>query len=128
MTTTTTKETQEIQSQEKFIAFNIRWKSTFFSKIKLERRKESVVYVNGGRVIAIVSVATLTLGLRPKQGGCKLAGQEGHSKVTSHASGNAKSVRAWTLTFLRELLCWELESQKDSRIFRAPLQGSKPIA
>jgi hypothetical protein len=38
-------------------------------------------------------VATLALGLRPRQGGCKVAGQEGHLGVTSHVPGSAKSVR-----------------------------------
>jgi hypothetical protein len=30
-------------------------------------------------------------------------------------------VREWTLTFPSELPCWELESQMDSRIFKARL-------
>jgi hypothetical protein len=68
------------------------------------------------------------LGSWPKQGGCKVVGQEGDLVVTSHALESAKSVRAWTLTFPRELPCWELESQKDSWIFKARLQRSKPIA
>jgi hypothetical protein len=41
----------------------------------------------------ILFVATLALGSRPRQGGCKVAGQEGDPGVTSHAPGNAKSVR-----------------------------------
>jgi hypothetical protein len=54
-------------------------------------------------------------------------------EVASHAPGNAKSaknaksVREWTLTLSSELPLWELEFQMDSRIFRMPLQGSKPI-
>jgi hypothetical protein len=39
-------------------------------------------------------VATLALGSRPRQGGCKVVGQEGDLEVTSHALENAKSVRA----------------------------------
>jgi hypothetical protein len=38
-------------------------------------------------------VATLALGLRLRQGGCKVAGQEGSSGVTSHAPRSASSVR-----------------------------------
>jgi hypothetical protein len=34
-----------------------------------------------------------SLGLTIKTRGCKVVGQEEDSKVTSHASGNAKSVR-----------------------------------
>jgi hypothetical protein len=32
-----------------------------------------------------------------------------------------KSVREWTPTLPSELPCWELESQKDSQIFRVRL-------
>jgi hypothetical protein len=38
-------------------------------------------------------VATLALGSQPKQGGCKVAGQEGGPGITSHAPENANSVR-----------------------------------
>jgi hypothetical protein len=41
-----------------------------------------------------VSVATLALGSRPRQGGYKVAGQERDLGVTSHAFRSAKSVRA----------------------------------
>ncbi len=76
---------------------------------------------------------TLTLGLQPRQRDCKVASQGGSLEVASHAPGNAKSaknaksVREWTLTLSSELPLWELEFQMDSRIFRMPLQGSKPI-
>jgi hypothetical protein len=39
------------------------------------------------------TIATLTLGLRPRQGVAKVASQEGDLRVTSHALGFAKSVR-----------------------------------
>jgi hypothetical protein len=39
-------------------------------------------------------VASLALGLRPKQRGCKVASQEGDPIVTSYALQSAKSVRA----------------------------------
>jgi hypothetical protein len=51
-------------------------------------------------------------------------GQERDLGVTSHAPGSAKNVREWTFTLTSELPCWELESRKDSRIFKARLQGS----
>jgi hypothetical protein len=73
-------------------------------------------------------VATLALGLRPRERGCKVAGQKGDLGVTSHAFGSAKSVREWTLTLPSDLPCWELESRNDSRIFKAWLQGSKLFA
>jgi hypothetical protein len=50
-------------------------------------------------------VTTLALGLRPRQGGYKVAGQEGDQGVTSHAPESAKSVREWTLRLPRELPC-----------------------
>jgi hypothetical protein len=56
-------------------------------------------------------VATLTLGSWPRQGGCKVAGQEGGPIVTSHVPESAKSVREWTLTLSNELPLWDLESQ-----------------
>jgi hypothetical protein len=63
------------------------------------------------------------LGLAIKARGCKVAGQEGDPKVTSHAPESAKSVREWALTLPSELQCWELESQMDSRIFRVRCKG-----
>jgi hypothetical protein len=66
-------------------------------------------------------LATKAKGLQ----GCRPKGSPG---VTSHTPGSAKSVREWTLTLPSELPCWELESRKDSRIFRARFQGSKILA
>ncbi len=57
--------------------------------------------------------------------GCKVAGQEGDSIVTSHGLRSAKSVREWTLTLPNELPLWELDSQMDSQIFRAQIAGVK---
>jgi hypothetical protein len=68
------------------------------------------------------------LALATKARACKVASQEGHPGVTSHAPKSAKSVRELTLTLTSEIPCWELESQMDSRIFKAWLQGSKLIA
>ncbi len=50
-----------------------------------------------------LNVTTLALGSRPKQGGCKVAGQEGSPSVTSHALESAKNVKEWTLTLPTEL-------------------------
>ncbi len=62
----------------------------------------------------LLSVTTLTLGSWPKQGGYKVAGQEGGLVVASHALGSAnsaQSVREWTLTLPSELPLWELKSK-----------------
>ncbi len=50
----------------------------------------------------------LNLGLTTEARGCKVAGQEKDLGITSHAPGNAKNVREWTLTLPHELPCWEL--------------------
>jgi hypothetical protein len=68
------------------------------------------------------------LELTTKVRGCKVAGQKKDSRITSHAPKSAKSVKEWTFTLPSGLPCWELDSQMDSQIFRAWLQGSKPIA
>ncbi len=67
----------------------------------------------------------LNFGLVTKAKACKVASQEGSPGITSHALGNAKSVREWTLKLPSELPFWELESLMDFRIFRERLQGSK---
>ncbi len=68
-----------------------------------------------------------SLGLATKTKACKVAGQMGGPRVISHALGSAKSVREWTLTLPSELPLWELEFEIDFWIFKARLQGSKPI-
>jgi uncharacterized protein YpiB (UPF0302 family) len=52
----TTKETQETQSQEKSIAFNIKQQRTIFIELNLKEGKKNVMYVNDGHVIAVVSI------------------------------------------------------------------------
>jgi hypothetical protein len=74
----------------------------------------------------MLSYRNPNLGLVTKIRGCKVTGQEGDPKVTSHALESAKSVREWTLTLPSELPLWELESQMESQIFRVRLQGLKP--
>ncbi len=82
-------------------------------------------------LIQLWIVATLALGLRPRQGVARLRAKrktwESHHMLL-RVPKSVKSLREWTLTLLNELPCWELESQMDSWIFRTWLQGSKPIA
>jgi hypothetical protein len=47
------KRNPKIQSQENFVAFNIKQQRVVFSKIKLKRRKENIMYVNGGYYMRI---------------------------------------------------------------------------
>jgi hypothetical protein len=87
-------------------------------------------------------VATLVLGLRPRQKGCKVAGQEegslgvkakalqgcelrGSRGVTSHTLG---SVREWTLTLLRQLPLWEMESRWTPETSESDLNGQNSMA
>jgi hypothetical protein len=45
-------------------------------------------------MLCILTVTTLTLGSRPRQGGCKGASQERDPGVRSHSPMSAKNVRA----------------------------------
>ncbi len=75
-----------------------------------------------------ICVGTLTLGLRPRQGVIRLRAKKKTRESHHTLPRMPKNVREWTLTFQRELPCWEFESQMDSWIFRTQLQGSKPIS
>jgi len=100
----------------------------------------------------INSVATLALGSRPRQRGCKVAGQEegspgvnakalqgcrprGSRGVTSHTPDSVRkckkvwgSVREWTLTFPRQLPLWEMESRRTPEISKSDRRGQNPMA
>jgi hypothetical protein len=69
------------------------------------------------------SVVTLALSSQPRQGGCKVAGQEEGLGVTSHVPENAKSVREWTLTLPSELPSWELESKWNPEYLECDYRG-----
>jgi hypothetical protein len=56
----------------------------------------------------IANVATLALGSRPRQWGCKGAGQEEARESHHLLPGMWESVREWTFTLPSELPCWEL--------------------
>jgi hypothetical protein len=71
-------------------------------------------------------VATLALGSRPRQGGCKVAGQQGSSGVTFHVVGSAKECERMNPHTPEWIPCWELESKWIPRIFKAQLQGLNP--
>jgi len=68
-----------------------------------------------------VIVATLVLGSRPRQRGCKGAGQEEARESHHRLPGVYESVREWALTLPRQLPLWEMES----RNFRDRFEGSK---
>jgi hypothetical protein len=76
------------------------------------------------------SVTTLILGSWPRQGGCKVAGQEGGPWVSSHALESAKSarsVREWTLTLPSELPLWELEFKWTPKFLERNFRGQNPL-
>jgi len=58
---------------------------------------------------------------------CKVTGQEGSSRVTSHAPRTAKSVREWAFTLPNELPFWELESQSTPEFSEGDCKGQNPL-
>jgi len=62
-----------------------------------------------------VFVATLSFGSRPRQRGYKGASQEKAWESHHILLGVYKSVREWTLTLLRQLPLWEMESRWTSK-------------
>jgi hypothetical protein len=53
-----------------------------------------------------VECCNLSFGLATKIRGCKVADQEGDSRMISHALGSAKSVKEWTFTCQVSLEEW----------------------
>ncbi len=72
-------------------------------------------------------VATLTLGLQPKQGlgrvRAKREAQESHLML----SGMKESVKEQTLTLLNELPFWELESRRTFESLESNYKGQNPL-
>jgi hypothetical protein len=52
----TNKINSRTQSQNKFAAFNIKQQRVVFLKLSCKEGKKNIVYVNGGRVMAAVSI------------------------------------------------------------------------
>jgi hypothetical protein len=75
-----------------------------------------------------VDVATLALGLWPRQGVAKLRVKRNTWESHHMLPGVPKSVREWTLTLPSELQLLGVGIPMDSWIFRTRFQGSQPIA
>jgi len=73
-------------------------------------------------------VATLVLGSRLRQRGCKSAGQEEAWGSHHIGSGEWESVREWTLTLPRQLPFWEMESRWTSEILESNFRGQNSMA
>jgi hypothetical protein len=76
----------------------VNWAKVAISIARKKARKKEVKVMKSAGFINLTKlnardVVTLALGLRPKQGGCKVPGQKGDPGITSHAPGSAKSVR-----------------------------------
>jgi hypothetical protein len=71
-------------------------------------------------------VATLALGSQPRQGGCKVAGQEGNSRVMPDAPGSVRECEGIDPHIPKETPTLGVGVPMDSRMFREQLQGSKP--
>ncbi len=74
------------------------------------------------------SVATLALGSRPRQGGCKVAGQEGIPRATFHAPESAKECEGMNPHTLKWTPRWELESQWTPKSSERNCRGQNPLA
>jgi hypothetical protein len=68
------------------------------------------------------------LGLRPRQGGCKVVGQKGSFGVASHAPRNAKECERMNLHTPKWTPCWELESQWTPKSSERNCRGQNPWA
>jgi len=75
-----------------------------------------------------MGIATLTLGLRPRQRGCKSVGQEEAWESHHILPGLWESVREWTLTLPRQLPLWEMESQWTPETLESNLRGQNSIS
>jgi hypothetical protein len=94
------------------------------------------------------NIATLALGLRPRQRGYKVAGQEeawklsqrgckrvwAMRKLESHITYSReckkvwRSVREWTLTLPRQLPLWEMESRWILKTLESDFRGQNSMA
>jgi hypothetical protein len=73
-------------------------------------------------------VATLALGLRPRQGLARLRAKKEPREAHCMLPGVPKSVREWTLTLSNELPCWELESQWIPKSSKCDCRDQNPLA
>ncbi len=71
-------------------------------------------------------VATLALGLRPRQGVTRLWVKRKTRESHHMLPGVPKSVREWTLTLPSELPCWELESKWTPESSECDYRGQNP--
>jgi hypothetical protein len=76
----------------------------------------------------ILFVATLALGLRPRQRSCKVAGQKEAQESHHILSGVWENVKEWTLTLPRQLPLWEMESQWTPETLESNFRGQNSIA
>ncbi len=94
-----------------------------FSKFKHFDCPTMIIVQNG----VLVSVTTLTLGWRPRQGlvkvQAKCEGRESHSML----SGVQENVREWTPTLPSELPLWELDSRWTFESLENDFRGQNPL-
>jgi hypothetical protein len=85
------------------------------------RRKGNTLFWN----YCTISVTTLALGLRPRQEGCKVMGQEGTPRSHFTCSRECKECEGMNPHTPKGTPMLGVEVPKDSRIFKARLQGTK---
>jgi len=79
-------------------------------------------------ILHSLCVATLALGSRPRQRGCKGAGQEEARESHHILPGVQESVREWTLTLPRQLPLWEMESRWTPETLESDFRGQNSMA
>jgi hypothetical protein len=96
------------------------------TKIK-EKKWPSHDPFKGGKSQWRSIVATLALSSRPKQGGCKVAGQKGARESSHMLLGEQKSEGKWTITLPRGIQFWELESRWTPESLESDSRGQNSI-
>jgi len=74
-----------------------------------------------------LNVATLALGLRPKQGLARVQDKTGAREAHLILPGVQESVREWTLTFPSELPLWELDFWWTFESLGSNCKGQNPL-
>jgi hypothetical protein len=74
-----------------------------------------------------MDVATLALGLQPRQGLARVQAKRETWELHFMLPGVQKSVREWTLTLPRELSLWELESQWTLKFLESNCRGQNSL-
>jgi hypothetical protein len=76
--------------------------------------------------VNIIIVVTVALGSQPRQGGCKVVGQEGSPGIMPHAPRSAKECEGIDSDIPKGTPTLGVGVPVDSQMFKEQFQGSKP--